>query len=75
MWQVKSRCVVFLRERERGRKMIITYQKNQEGAWVLSAFVGEGAGEYLLTRSYYDYTKRQAGEMFRKEIKREKVSR
>ena len=50
--------------------MIITYAKNNEGALVLSAFVGEGAGEYLLTRSYYDYTKKQAGEMFRKEIKK-----
>ena len=58
------------KERERGRKMIITYQRNQAGAWVLSAFVGEGAGEYLLTRSYYDYTKRQAGEMFREEIRK-----
>ena len=51
--------------------MIITYNRNNEGALVLSAFVGEGAGEYLLTRSYYEYTKRQAGEMFREEIKRE----
>ena len=49
---------------------MINYERNREGAWVLSAFVGEGAGEYLLTRSYYDYTKRQAGEMFREEIKK-----
>lgn len=55
--------------------MIITYQRNQAGAWVLSAFVGKGAGEYLLTRSYYGHTKRQAGEMFREEIKREEVSK
>ena len=53
--------------------MIITYERNQAGAWVLSAFVGEGAGEYLLTRSYYGHTKRQAVKMFREEIKREGV--
>ena len=57
-------------KKEEGEQMI-NYERNREGALVLSAFVGEGAGEYLLTRSYYDYTKRQAGEMFREEIKRE----
>jgi hypothetical protein len=30
------------------------------GAYVLSEFVGEGAGEYLFTRTYYGYTKREA---------------
>ena len=48
--------------------MIITYQRNHAGAWVLSAVVGEGAGEYLLTRSYYDYTREQAAKLFREEI-------
>ena len=50
--------------------MIITYAKNNEGALVLSAFVGEGAGEYLLTRTYYDYTREQAVKLFRKELKK-----
>jgi hypothetical protein len=50
--------------------MIITYAKNNEGALVLSAFVGEGAGEYLLSRTYYDYTRTQAVKLFRQEIKR-----
>lgn len=48
--------------------MIITYNRNSEGALVLSAFVGEGAGEYLLTRTYYDYTREQAAKLFREEI-------
>ena len=55
--------------------MIITYAKNNEGALVLSAFVGEGAGEYLLSRLYYFYTKKEATRLFKEEIKREKVSR
>jgi hypothetical protein len=50
--------------------MIITYAKNNEGALVLSAFVGEGAGEYLLSRTYYDYTRVQAVKLFRQEIKK-----
>lgn len=50
--------------------MIITYQRNQAGAWVLSAFVGEGAGEYLLSRTYYDYTRAQAVKTFKEEIKK-----
>ena len=35
------------------------------GAYVLSEFVGEGAGEYLFTRSYYGYTLREAKAQFR----------
>jgi hypothetical protein len=55
--------------------MIITYAKNNEGALVLSAFVGEGAGEYLLRRTYYQYTKAEAVKLFRQEIKKEEVSK
>lgn len=57
--------------------MIIIYARNNEGALVLSAFVGEGAGEYLLTRTYYDYTKEQAAKLFKEEIeiKRERASK
>jgi hypothetical protein len=50
--------------------MIITYAKNNEGTLILSAFVGEGAGEYLLTRTYYDYTRGQAVKLFKEEIKK-----
>jgi hypothetical protein len=35
------------------------------GAYVLSEFVGEGAGEYLFTRTYYGYTLREAKALFK----------
>ena len=35
------------------------------GAYVLSDFVGEGAGEYLFTRTYYGYTLKQAKQLFK----------
>jgi len=49
--------------------MLILTDKNAEGAWRLSAFVGEGHGEYLVTRSYYFYTKAQAIKQFKQELK------
>jgi hypothetical protein len=49
----------------------MTINKNSEGAWRISAFIGEGAGEYLLTRTYYFYTKAQAIKQFKQDIKRE----
>jgi hypothetical protein len=45
--------------------------KNNEGAWRISDFVGEGAGEYLLTRCYYFTPKREAIRLFKQDIKRE----
>ena len=35
------------------------------GAYVISDFVGEGAGEYLFTRTYYGYTLREAKAQFK----------
>lgn len=35
------------------------------GAYVISDFIGEGAGEYLFTRTYYGYTLREAKAQFR----------
>ena len=35
------------------------------GAYVISHFVGEGAGEYLFTRTYYGYTIKQAKALFK----------
>ena len=35
------------------------------GAYILSQFVGEGAGEYLFTRTYYGYTLREAKAQFK----------
>ena len=52
--------------------MITSINKNNEGAWRLSAFVGEGIDEYLLTKTYYFYTKREAIRLFKEELKRKK---
>ena len=41
------------------------------GAYVLSDFVGEGAGEYLFTRTYYGYTLREAKTQFKQELESE----
>lgn len=49
----------------------MTIDKNAEGAWRISDIVGEGYGEYLLTRTYYFYTKREAIKQFKQDIKRE----
>ena len=35
------------------------------GAFVISQFVGEGAGEYLFTRTYYGYTLSEAKAQFK----------
>ena len=35
------------------------------GAYVISQFVGEGAGEYLFTRTYYFYTLQEAKAQFK----------
>jgi ribosomal protein S19 len=35
------------------------------GALIVSQFVGEGAGEYLFTRTYYGYTIKQAKAQFK----------
>lgn len=49
----------------------MTIDKNAEGAWRISDFVGEGAGEHLLTRTYYFYTRAQAIKQFKEDSKRE----
>ena len=41
------------------------------GALIVSQFVGEGAGEYLFTRTYYGYTLREAKAQFKLAIERE----
>jgi hypothetical protein len=37
-------------------------EKNREGAWIIYATDREG---YLVTRSYYGYTKRESVRLFR----------
>ena len=41
------------------------------GAIVISDFKGEGAGEYLFTRTYFDYTLKQAKTLFKIALKEE----
>lgn len=48
----------------------MTIQKaHGSGAYIISQFVGEGAGEYLFTRTYYFSTKAQAVAQFRQDVK------
>ena len=49
----------------------MSIDKNSEGAWRISAFVGEGVREYLLTRTYYFTSKREAIAQFKQDIKSE----
>lgn len=49
----------------------MSIDRNSEGAWRISDIVGEGAGGYLLTRTYYFYTRAQAIKQFKEDIKRE----
>jgi len=46
----------------------MTIEKNREGAWVIYASGGDG---YLVTRSYYGYSKRDAVRLFRAVMKGE----
>ena len=46
----------------------MTIEKNREGAWVIYA---SGADGYLVTRSYYGYTKRDAVRLFREHMRGE----
>jgi hypothetical protein len=43
-------------------------EKNREGAWVIYASDKQG---YLVTRSYYGYTKRDAVRLFRAHMRGE----
>ena len=46
--------------------MAIQYRKTFQGAWELYASDKDG---YLVTRQYFGYTKREAVQMFRAEMK------
>jgi hypothetical protein len=43
----------------------ITAERNQEGAWILSAVIGGSYSGYRVHRSYYGYSKREALALFR----------
>ena len=48
------------------REIVMTVERvRHSGAYVISHFVGEGAGEYLFTRTYYGYTLKQAKAQFK----------
>jgi len=44
--------------------MAITVERTHNGFWVISAIVGD----YLETRRYMDYTKKEAIAMFKEEL-------
>jgi hypothetical protein len=50
--------------------MIIEKAKYNEG-YVISELVGEGAGEYLFTKTYLYYTLREAKRLFKIALKEE----
>lgn len=54
-----------LRYQDRGGYKL-TIEKNREGAWVIYALSDSG---YLVTRSYYGYTKRDAVRLFREHMR------
>lgn len=56
-----------LRYRGRGRYKL-TIEKNRDGAWVIYALGRDG---YLVTRSYYGYTKADAVRLFREHMRGE----
>jgi len=55
---------------ERVRAMTVERVRHS-GAYVISDFVGAGAGEYLFTRTYYGYTLREAKAQFKIALERE----
>ena len=55
----------------KGLKMTVERVRHS-GAYILSQFVGEGAGEYLFTRTYYGYTLGEAKAQFKLALKEAK---
>jgi hypothetical protein len=51
----------------RGKQMAIQYRKTFQGAWELYTSDKNG---YLVSRQYFFYTKREATQLFRAEIKK-----
>jgi hypothetical protein len=47
----------------------MTTERLHNGAWQVSGMVEDVWGEYLLTRTYYGYTKREAVALFREECR------
>lgn len=49
----------------------MTVKRIGNGWFIISQFVGEGGGKYLLTRTYYGYTLRAAKAQFKIALERE----
>jgi len=49
--------------------MMTVERVQHSGAVIVSQFIGEGAGEYLFTRTYYGYTIKQAKAQFKIALK------
>lgn len=62
--RVEGSIALSQRKRERGKSM--TIERNREGAWVIYALGRDG---YLVTRSYYGYTKRESVRLFNEYMK------
>jgi hypothetical protein len=52
--------------------MMTIERVQHSGAYILSQFIGEGAGEYLFTRTYYGYTLGEAKAQFKLALKEAK---
>jgi len=50
---------------DKGESKMTIEKMQHNGAYVLSELVGEGAGEYLFTRTYYGYTLGEAKAQFK----------
>ena len=50
---------------DQGGSVMTIERVQHSGALIVSQFVGEGAGEYLFTRTYYGYTIKQAKAQFK----------
>lgn len=50
---------------------MIIERVRHSGAYVISEYKGEGAGEYLFTRTYYGYTLAEAKRRFRTALREE----
>ena len=48
---------------------MIVERAHPSGAYVISDFKGEGAGEYLFTRTYFGYTLKQSKALFKIALK------
>ena len=56
---------------KKGESVMTVEKMAHSGAYVISEIVGEGAGEYLFTQTYFGYTLKQAKAQFKIALKAE----